>query len=211
MAWVKRTGGAMGEYREEWDNYLCLVEKETASMFLDLGYARVAPLAEKPWLIRVRLACRAVRENGLPTSDEMTALQDLEEEVLSRVEGRASLSLVGSVTTGGAREIVFYASTDDALKEDELTMVVPKRRAAPFLVAEEDPAWEYYLQFMQPSAEEYRRMLDTRVLRNLDRDGDVSSTPRRVDHWVYFEDAGARDRFVAWAVGARQKRGVASS
>lgn len=189
----------MSGHREHWDSYMCLVEDRATSMFLDLGYGEDAPIAGKPWLIRVKLRCHAAQENGMATADELSALQDLEEKVLAFTDTRKGVTYVGSITNGAAREIVYYAGKKDAIREDDLGMAPADRRADTFVEATDDPDWEYYLEFMFPSPQEFRRIMDNGVLRNLERDGDVATTPRRVDHWIHFEERETRDHFAAWA------------
>jgi len=47
-----------------------------------------------------------------------------------------------------------------------------------------------------PNAERRVWMQDRRLLDVLDENGDVHSTPRRVDHWAHFATAASRQAFV---------------
>src|SRR5690606_31557606 len=59
-----------------------------------------------------------------------------------------------------------------------------------------DSEWEVYLQFLYPNIETQEFMANEKVLVQLRQSGDDLSTPRQVDHWLYFKDKRSRNSFV---------------
>jgi regulator of RNase E activity RraB len=103
--------------------------------------------------------------------------------------------LCGRITTQGRREFYFYAKTEsDFAKAVEGALAAFKEYKFD-LGSQEDPLWGHYLGVLYPSPEDLERIKNGKVLDVLREKGDVLSTPRDVQHWIYFRSHESRSLF----------------
>lgn len=192
----------MGQYEESWEMYITNIETPggdvPCAVFVDMGRAEDDGQSRFPLLARVGIAVHETSDNGLPTMDELNALQDLEELVTERLEGIKAIP-VGAVTTPARRDVVFYLPKGTTVPEKLLADIPADRRGDPFVHVEEDAEWGFYFEVLYPSADQYRMMQDQQVLAGLEEGGDDASIPRQIEHFAYFEDKAGRDAFAASA------------
>jgi uncharacterized protein (TIGR01619 family) len=182
---------------DNWDFYLCQVEGEPASIFLDIGIANSAPLPERPFMCYVRVQMRAPRPDGLSSEDEYAELSRLEDHLTEALTKDGEVLYVGRNTSGGQRDFYFYAASKDHwdMRVADAMSRFAKYRFECGTQLDED--WASYFGFLFPSAEDLERIQNRRVCDALEREGDALTEPREIDHWAYFPDESSRDRFVA--------------
>jgi len=188
---------------DEWDFYSCRVDDAAASIFLNLWFAKVAPVPTAETLHWVRVLMRDAGEHGMGTSAEADAMQPLEDSLEEHAR-RAELLYVGRMRNNGAWQWAFYGPADrgDALAK-HFTGLDGREIE---LGSKSDPGWDYYNEFLFPDPERFQWIQDRRVVDVLEEKGDALATPRRVDHWAYFHGADDRDAFV----GAASREGFAA-
>src|ERR1700716_4144600 len=94
---------------DDWNFYLSNVNKELASVFLDLGLRKLVPDKSKPNLLWVWVDLRWPREDGLSASMEFDSLKAIEEKLTATMTTRFDAVLCGRITTDGRREFYYYA------------------------------------------------------------------------------------------------------
>lgn len=186
----------------QWDFYFCRIDDRPASIALDLGIAAAVPDGDRPWLISVRLPMQRPRaEDGLSSSEESPILNALEDRLNVVLAEAAGAEPIGRLTWNGLREL-FYQGRTDAGVDDALNAFAhahPDREV--LWQTQSDPDWSHYREFLYPSPGQMRWIEDRHVVDELRKRGDQLDVPRPVDHYVYFDNAGARDRFLAAASG----------
>ena len=180
-----------------WDFYMCVVEDQIASIFLDLGLEENAPLAGLTDLVLLRLFLRWPTEDGLSSDEEFEALSDVENAIENKLAGRANTArYVGRVTSGGTRDFYFYADTGERA-EALLSAVTSGFPDYTFEIRfRRDPDWSGYFEFLYPSARELHTLQNGQVIALLQEHGDRHEIVRTVEHFAYFPSAEARDHFV---------------
>lgn len=188
---------------ESWDFYFCRVDGRAASIFLDLAIGERAPIEGAGTLYWVDVAMLDPAEHGMGGPDEVEQSGDAI-DALAAAAHHLDLIYVGRLRNHGLWQLRFYGPPERAepLREacDRLPELSEHRVD---LGATPDPAWDYYFDFLFPSAERQRWMADRAVVEALEDRGDDGSIPRRVDHWAYFPTARARDDFAAAAASER--------
>jgi len=180
---------------DQWDFYFCTVNDSLASIFLNMGLREQAPLPAKPWLLWVWIYFRSPREDGLSNSDEAPTLHQIENALASALSETCGAILGGRITTEGRREFYFYGETCDGFE------ITAKNCLAAFpeyrfdLQSEQDPEWKQYFDALYPSPRDMQRMANRDVLDALERNGDVHTIVREVDHTLDFPSETARKRF----------------
>ena len=176
---------------DEWDFYRLRVDDEPASIFLDMGLARSAPLEgmDQAGYLRVRML--RPRDDGLSSQDEYDDLIALEEVVVAKTCGASPTVYVGRDTTQGNRDFFFYTSDADAFGR-AVTSAMAMFGGYVFEIGlRPDPEWKVYFEFLYPSGASRQQMSDRRLLETLAKEGDRSDQPRQIDHCAYFpEPAG---------------------
>lgn len=177
---------------DDWDFYLCRVNGEPASIFVDLEARAGAPDAARPTLLFAWVGMRAPRPDGLSSAEEAPTLGALEDALTAAVASECGATFVGRVTNVGRRELYFYGSSAEGFAE----AVARALRAFPGYEAntgaKDDPDWDQYLGFLFPAERELQRMKNRRVREALEKAGDDLTTPRPIRHWLYFADEADR-------------------
>jgi hypothetical protein len=191
----------VNEQAEQWEFYFCAIEGRPASISLDLSLAERAPLADLPHLLCVRVQLNAPRPDGLSDGAEAPALYALEDALGRTAAELLGARQVGRITTSGHRELVYYARSLDRLQEalDRGLSEFSAYRIS-FHTAEE-PEWTMFRQVLMPGEAEWHWIMDRRVVDQLQQAGDDSAAPRPVDHYAFFPDRAAADRFTAELAG----------
>lgn len=181
---------------DNWDFYFCNVNGKPASIFLDLGIRKSAPIAAKPTLLWVWVHLNQPRPDGFSDSAESDALSQIEDALSEGLASSLEATSVGRITGDGRREFYFYGPDGDSLQD------VVKRALDGFpeyrweAGAQNDPQWEHYLTVLYPADEERQMIENRRVLDALTNQGDTLDVPRQVDHWIHFPSQRRRKQFV---------------
>jgi hypothetical protein len=180
---------------DHWDFYFCLVEGETASIFLDLGIASEAPISTHPHMACVRLAMRDPRADGLSSQQEFEALKAVEDDLTDTITKQCGAIYVGRNTSAGYRDFYFYASDPDRFTQ---AAEAATSRHAPYrceVGTSPDSDWSAYFTFLIPTADDRQRMLNRELRVALEDRGDVLTEPRMIDHRAYFPTPDAASAY----------------
>jgi hypothetical protein len=178
---------------DEWEFYACIVDEQPASIFLNFRYEHERPAADTLYWVRIAMLDPA--DHGMGNASEAEALRAPEAALLAAaaLEG---FVYVGRLRTAGTWELAFYNAPDRADAIDALARRAELGDRTVEVGSKPDLDWSYYRDFLLPDAERRRWIQNRRLVFTLRQHGDVVSTPRRVDHWVYFETASSRQAFV---------------
>ena len=176
---------------DDWDFYPLLVDSEPASIYLDLGLARYAPIESQPHLAYVRVQMLRPRPDGLSSAEEFEDLSALEDSLSEVFAGSRSTTYAGPNTSGGNRDFYFYTSDLEAFARSVQTAMVHQSDYRFEIGDRLDRIWNTYFDFLYPSPDDLQRILNRRVVNNLATHGDNASEPRPIDHLAYLPDATA--------------------
>ena len=186
------------EYTENWDSYPSPVDATRVGFFfVDLGLVEIAPIVDKPNLVRLRLTILQPEETGMPDERESAVLNELEDLLVTTMASQFDGIYSGRVTIEGERSFYFYIGVQTAGYDKALARVMAD---FPGYVYEchlqNDPQWDNYLKFLFPEPVQLQSMQNRRVVYQLSQHGDQSDVPRPVEHWIYFKTK--RDREAYW-------------
>ena len=182
---------------EHWNFYPLLVDGEPASIFVDLGIARAAPVAKYPNMAYLRIRMNHPREDGLSSQEEYDTLIALENDVTEKV-GHGGRSLyVGRNTSSGNRDFYFYTHDNDI--ETSLGNVMENWPSFQFQTGvRSDSEWSTYWSFLHPSPEDLQKIGNRDVIDRLLENGDHIDKPRKIDHFAVFKTPNDRDQFAQY-------------
>jgi hypothetical protein len=177
---------------DEWDFYFARVDDAVSSIFVDLGIRPDVPIEKRPWLLWVFVTMQSPRSDGLSSNEEASRLSAIGESLEAMIGPACGAQLVGRITGANARQFYFYGEEPGDLE------AAAARAMAGFDTYEYEtgsafqPDWDQYSKLLYPSESNLQRMQNRRLLEVLAKGGDVHEVPRKVDHWLQFEDYAAR-------------------
>lgn len=185
------------EIADAWEFYICRVEDAPASIFLNLGFEAVAPVAGADTLYVVHIELLDRDEHGMGSSAEADLLRSVEDRI---TEGAQAMGLyyVGRMRSRGAWQLVFYGPAGwlDALKPTHTTTELLAGRKVDVRTMP-DPDWGFYREYLLPDADSRQWIANRKVVEALQDQGDTLTVPRPVAHWVLFATAAERAAFLS--------------
>jgi hypothetical protein len=98
----------------DWDFYPLLIDSRPASIYVNLGLAKTAPVSAQPHMAYIRVFMRQPREDGLSSSEEFDVLLGLEDTLIDRLASAGATTYCGRNTSSGNRDFYFYTSDSAA-------------------------------------------------------------------------------------------------
>lgn len=181
----------------DWDFYLCRVDDEPASIYVDLGIRNDVSRSDRPHMAYVRLFMRAPRPDGLSSQEEFDELVRLEDQVTAALVAETAATYVGRNTSGGCRDFYFYLADPSNWTQRVSAALADFPEYKYEAGSRLDREWTSYFKFLYPSPEDMERIQNRRVCESLEKNGDALSEPREIDHWAYFPDEDSRARFLS--------------
>lgn len=184
------------DYRPDWDIYTCHIEDGPAVIGLDLDLRRFAPLKEKPNAVYISVYLNNPREDGFPRGDEFALMGEIEDSLVENLQSKLNAHFVGRTFSNGVRDFYFYAG--NTLLHDKFiadTMINFPNYKYDYGV-KEDKNWELYFDFLFPDVYEFQRIQNRKVLRTLQKHGDIKEKERPIDHWINFRNEA--DKSLYW-------------
>ncbi|MBN2412499.1 DUF695 domain-containing protein [candidate division KSB1 bacterium] len=181
----------------KWDFYQFEAEGKPVSVMLDMALINLAPLPDRPILVWFRLKLQQTGEDGLAVREEVERLYELETDIEQELTGPFAAVFAGKITTGGFRDLYFYAEHEYGVTEvlEKLKSSYPEYQLSGGV--KKDTDWAVYREIIYPSRPELYTIMNRRILNQLKKHGDKHTKPRKVDHWIGFETEADRKNFIA--------------
>ena len=183
-------------HEQNLEMYECAIGDLPAFVTVDMNLHSSAPQNGRQVLADLRLALRQPRENGLPVKEESSRIYELEDLIESTLTGRCDCVLAGKIWTGGFRKLYFYCAKADALGRALQDVADSLKPYEVNLSSFQDPEWSSYFDNLYPNDLAFQYIADRKTVDTLAEHGDTLETPRKVDHWAYFETEAQRAAFV---------------
>lgn len=187
----------MEERQQSWEVYLTPWEDgAVASICLDMAALDERDPNAFRHLLLVKARLRNPREDGLHRPEENEPLYALEDALHEALGDVLDAAYVGRVTAGGEREFAYYAPKRHRFQEI-LETVMEGFDYEWQCGHVEEPGWNYYHEILSPGPHDMQGIMNRSVVENLKKHGDVLTTPRNVDHTLFFATAEGRGQFIA--------------
>lgn len=181
---------------EDWDFFFCRIDEKPASIRLNLALNRIAPFQAFPFRFSCLVKMQNPDENGFSSNEEYPVLGEIEDAIQEKMEKMGAI-YTGVIKNNGILELVMYAQELTGMEEacrSVLNTQFPSYECD--FDTEEDPQWHFYQNFMYPDAFSLQQMMNRRVIRQLEAQGDQLDRPRSIDHWLYFSSEAKRQEFI---------------
>ena len=181
---------------EHWDMYFGYIENKLASVVLDMDVFQEIAMGEYSHSFCLRLIVKQPNEDGFPIGSEAEKMAEVEDSCIELLKSKNFIN-VGRITTDGARDVIFYSNQKDSNYLVEAAELHIKQAGMQFEIFDikEDEIWGFYFDFLYPNQYQQQHMGNRQVVDSLEEAGDNLEVPRKVEHWLYFDDAKMRKRF----------------
>ena len=182
---------------QSWDFYFCRINSKPASIALNLGLKKHAPIAALPILLTVIVDMQHPDESGFSTRDEFETLGEIEDHITEYFQRDLEAMQVGRIKSDGKQELLYYAPNGDGLED------VLKNAMADFSTyryrfgVRTDADWSEYTDFLYPDPYQYQAIQNRRVVQQLEEQGDKLEQEREVDHWLYFTTEADMNSYIS--------------
>ncbi|MBS1749177.1 MAG: DUF695 domain-containing protein [Bacteroidetes bacterium] len=183
------------EHSGDWDTYIMTVENKPVSVMVDLAFGSSAEAKAKPNAIIIRIKLLAVLQDGMPTDKETKVLNEVEDSLVTKLQGSLQATYAGRYTAAGVRDFYFY-SNDTSGYKDIIAESLKKYPAFRWLAKTEvDTQKDNYFNVLYPTSEEMELIKNRRMVDQLRSKGDIITAPRRIDHFIFFKTEADRKAF----------------
>jgi regulator of RNase E activity RraB len=124
---------------------------------------------EYPFCARVIIPVNRPNSNGGPTDEEADTLWRLEDDLTEILASRSKCLLVGRLTHGGHRELVFQVSEWDTFRPPAGYWM--KQNPEYDIDVSEHDGWQFFDGFLWPDERNWMLIFDRRVVDNLIKSG----------------------------------------
>lgn len=191
------------QYQEDWANYLTNVDGVIASIVVDLGIRKIAPVEDKPNVAWVSLKVNNPKPDGFPDASEMVELGKIEEALVLAVTSKLNAINVGHLNSDGRRDVYFYIGDTSSFKStvSESMSAFPNHQVR--FDWKEDENREGYFDFLYPRPRQIQSIENRKVISILEENGDKLTKERPVEHWINFKTETGREKFISKISGKK--------
>lgn len=136
---------------QQWNSYICKVNGNIASIFLNLALREQCPMADKPWLLWVWVSLKNPRPDGLSDRSELESLIELEDRLSEEMLNSCRAILAGSITTESRREFYYYGESIESFQSAVQRALSPLDGYRFDTGTQRDANWNQYLDVLCPS------------------------------------------------------------
>jgi hypothetical protein len=182
---------------DHWIFFPCQMGEHSAFILFDYGISKDFNILAPSHLLKVRIAFKQPRADGLPTDDEFTSLSAFE-DALSKSVKESESWYVGRITVDGHRHFYIYTSRPE---EDCSTWLNELAAVSTYSVDsyyEPNDQGKSYWDELFPTADDWRVIKDLGVIEALKKAGDDGIATRQIAHWTYFPSLAAAEDFGNW-------------
>ncbi|WP_276498380.1 DUF695 domain-containing protein [Pontibacter litorisediminis] len=183
-------------HEPDWEFHFRSVDNKPGSIAVDLGLAKIAPVADQPNLLQVSVNIVDPRPDGLSSLQETIVLQSLEDDLEETLRKSCNATYAGRLTSNGQRKVYFYMGEAKDYAEHVQQVMQRYNGHAYTLRLVKDKNWSRYFNFLYPEPEQLQSIKNRKVLEELESNGDDLSKERQVDHWIYFKTEKDRAGFL---------------
>lgn len=174
-----------------WGSYVSFNDDGPLFVSFDDGLTQAELPADLRYCARVIVPIAAPNENGGPEGDEAERLWALEDE-LCELLGRQGVAcrLIGRLTYGGTREIVFQLADWESFRPP-VGRWMAQHPEYSFEVSEHD-GWTFFDECIRPTLADRMFMLDNEVVNRLVESGSDPAKPHDLEYAFRGDEASLR-------------------
>lgn len=185
---------------DRWEVYIARFQSGLGSVTVDMDLQPKAPFKQHPYLLEVVVKSKDCDKRGFPSADELLKFQALNDSTESFIATTKLGFIAGTYTAHCYRHQYFYVN-DSAKAQSGVEQLLNKQFSLlhPIVDTRIDSTSKTYLHFLYPDQVMQDFIEDQKVVQQLQLNGDSLTTPRQVDHLIYFLTKDDREKFSNYA------------
>ena len=164
-----------------------------ASIFTNTSLVDLAPIRLLPALSCLTVKLIQPDVLGFASSVELDRLSDIDQKVEQFSKGASVFA--GRQTSSSTITYYFYATSEGILEKPFQTVMAELPEYEFDTRHQTDPSWRTFFDHLLPSRVEHIIERSTKIRTLLFDEGDDGTTPREIDHFVYFQSKEAVSSF----------------
>lgn len=185
---------------DQWKFFPCQMGKHRASIFYDHGIRDSIDTVAPPHLLKVRVAFKQPRPDGMPASEEFESLTTFEDALQALVQEYEGL-YVGRVSVDSHRHFYIYTPDSEQAWSTRLRTFAASHGYAVSSAFQSDDSRAGYWKELFPTEDDWQVIKDLGVIEALQKEGDDGTASRQIDHWACFPSHDTAEQFGDWAQG----------
>ena len=183
---------------ENWGVYITTLENKAASFFVNFEFQEQGNTQHFDTLSIVNCILNEPTESGLPSDQEADITDSMEDKFCNDFCDQNKLVYVGRCTSGGIRSFFFYHKNDVEFgpRFEKIKQDFPSYNFT--LNQRSDPEWNAYFEFLCPDKWESQMEGNNQICSILMENGDNLEVARSIDHWAYFKNKEAWEKFCSF-------------
>lgn len=181
--------------QENWETYLVKKEKGLMTISVNMDLNLTKPNYNN--LLIVGTSTSKCLKNGYPDTEGLEELYVFSDSLALAIDKATKSKLAGIITYQCAGFDVFYVKDTIGLRESiDETIFNNFSQAKNYNVISRDKDWNYYKNSLYPMDLSEDFFMNQDFLRQLVEEGDDLSEPQILKHWIYFNKANNRSKFI---------------
>lgn len=144
-----------------------------------------------PWLFSVFVKSNNIDEK----SDSFDEFLETKESIIIALEHSGLAKYVGTRVNEGWHEFYFYAKESKNLESPVARMLKESGYKYECSVVK-DAKWDFYSKNLFPTELEFHNIQSDKIIFLLEEEGDDRTVPRDVEHYISFDTATQKERFI---------------
>ena len=173
-------------FSDLWEFFPCNVDNRQYSIRFDTAVESLDKETKLhyPHILELLVYANEVNEQGLPTPIERDRMNNIEDNLIC---GDYDIRLIGVITGGGCVRFIFCYNGEAEAENITQTLLgdnwyTVKHEYKVFL----DNNFGYYYNTLAPNTYERNWIMNRHVCTNLEKDGELFQTSRKIDFFCYF-------------------------
>ena len=178
-----------------WESFVVTKEKGPMLVTLNMDFHFTRPNYKN--LVIVGTQTSKCLKNGYPPKDGLTSLYTFSDSIASIINETTKAELAGILTYQCAGYDIFYTKDTLGLRTKLTTFINSKHAdSQSYLEIKPDKRWDYFEESLVPKDLANDFFTNHEILTDLVYNGDDLTTPRNVEHWIYFRKEKRKDQFI---------------
>ena len=186
--------------QEHWDTYLASYDGQPGSVLVDMGLMPTAPDKKYQYLVITGPRAEHCDKRGMPTPDEIDALEEVLDATTNFITGVTAKVLAGTFTHQCDRLNYYYVKDTMGIRNAIGRLYNRTYKGYRYtVIIRPDPEWKTYRTFLYPDDSLQDWMRNNATMSRMTQSGDSLKVSRPINFRFYFTSDSARRSFTGFA------------
>ncbi|MCF6341160.1 MAG: DUF695 domain-containing protein, partial [Sulfurimonas sp.] len=181
--------------QEYWEAYVKPIDGHKAMVSFNASVADEVPDEQYMYMGFVKVKLNNPKDDGFATDDEADDIGFIEDRLEMESLRWRSGKYIGRIITQGEVNFIYYLKMDFEWKDTVVEAMSYFKEYEYEFSSRMDTQWEVYQKLLFPNIKEWQIIINHHACDNLKEKGDTLTTPRAIEHKIYFQTIEDKDKF----------------